>query len=612
MNRTSIINALLAKCGGTSYLEIGVYDGVNFDNILAARRVGVDPVVDARWKNPEMIRVQTSDDFFASNTEKFDVIFVDGLHLRDQVKRDVENGLTVLKPGGYIVCHDMNPQTEAAQLVPYTAGAWNGDCWKAWRDLRSLHGLEMYVIDTDQGCGIIRQNKTWHAKGFIQDYTWENFVKYRKEWLNLISVEEFKEKILSKSLQSLIYAFVGNPSDPEANFDLALHYDSIDQWASAISYYVRTAERSDDKQFQYEALIRASMCFAKQGTRGLSVRGLLNRAITILPKRPEAHYLLARWFERENLVESWVNCYTIANTALALCDFNSPPLRTWVDYPGYYGILFEKAVSGWWVGLCDESRDIFKDLLCNHDMDVSHRSSVINNLKFMKQFISKQFLVYDKSKVDRLRHRFSGAGIIEQNYSEAYQDIFVLSMLDGKIDGTFLEIGSGKPSYGNNTKLLEETFGWNGIAIDVHQPFVDQYNDERSSKCFNLDGTKIDWDKMLKHHNMPKDIDYLQLDAEPPEVTLACLKNIPFKTHRFAVITFEHDRYAEVHPKVQQESRKILSDAGYVLVAKNIAPDTWRNYEDWWVHPDLVSSTILMKMIDHSQTTKSCEAYMLK
>ena len=106
--------------------------------------------------------------------------------------------------------------------------------------------------------------------------------------------------------------------------------------------------------------------------------------MTILPKRPEAYFLLARWWEREGQVESWVNCYSYASMGEQLCDFNSPPLRSDVEYPGEYGLRFEKAVSAWWVGLCEESRDLFLDLLENYAMDRSHRQACINNLRFME------------------------------------------------------------------------------------------------------------------------------------------------------------------------------------------------------------------------------------
>ena len=48
-----------------------------------------------------------SDDFFASNTQTFDAIFIDGDHSYEQVRKDTENALRVLKPGGILIWHDV-------------------------------------------------------------------------------------------------------------------------------------------------------------------------------------------------------------------------------------------------------------------------------------------------------------------------------------------------------------------------------------------------------------------------------------------------------------------------------------------------------------------------
>ena len=107
MNRTDIINAIARKIKAKSYLEIGVDNGINFASIKCDRKVGVDP-------NPRMpgIHPMTSDTFFAQNDETFDLIFIDGLHIFEQVYRDIENALKVLNPNGYIICHDTNPPTK--------------------------------------------------------------------------------------------------------------------------------------------------------------------------------------------------------------------------------------------------------------------------------------------------------------------------------------------------------------------------------------------------------------------------------------------------------------------------------------------------------------------
>lgn len=185
-----------------------------------------------------------------------------------------------------------------------------------------------------------------------------------------------------KLLNDLLKKYIDSPKDPENNFSLALYYNDIGQTASAVSFYLRTAELTNDTLLRYECLIRASMCFDEQGCRGFTVKGLLQHAIAILPKRPEAYFLLSRFYEKERKPESWKECYFIASIGDSVCEYkNNPPLRTKVDYPGDYGILFEKAVSSWWCGLCDESRDLFIYLKENYDLDEIHTIAVDNNLK---------------------------------------------------------------------------------------------------------------------------------------------------------------------------------------------------------------------------------------
>lgn len=383
MNRTNIINTLLKNNKGKKYLEIGVYNGDNLKNVNCEYKIGVDP--DPSSKATVFV---TSDEFFKYNKENFDVIFIDGLHHKDQVLKDINNSLSFLNNNGFIVCHDMNPEKEEHQVIPYTGGVWNGDCWKAFVQLRRIRpDLEMFVIDSDYGCGVIRKGKQEIVE-IKEEITWQNFVKNKKNWLNLISVKEFMEKFFINSkeegLLKLIYKYVEEPENPENNYALGLYYEKIGQTASALSYYLRTAERTKDDLLQYECLIRSSICFDKQGARNFTVKGLLQHALAMQPNRPEGYYLLSRFYEKENKDGSWQDCYTTASIGCKVSDKNPTPLRTSVDYPGYYALLFQKAMSAWWCGLCEESRDLFKKLYSDYDLDNNFKQSVINNLNFLK------------------------------------------------------------------------------------------------------------------------------------------------------------------------------------------------------------------------------------
>lgn len=191
MDRIEIINKLIKSINGKKYLEIGVEGGLCFPNIQAEYKVGVDPDIHSKATVKE-----TSDSFFEKNTEFFDVIFVDGLHLAEQVEKDVINSLKVLNDGGYIVCHDLLPTQEYMQLRNRLSGLWTGDCWKAWVKLRSERSdLVMYAIDTDWGCGVIQKGSQNTINIDNIPITYSNLMKHKQEWLNIVSIEEFNTKV---------------------------------------------------------------------------------------------------------------------------------------------------------------------------------------------------------------------------------------------------------------------------------------------------------------------------------------------------------------------------------------------------------------------------------
>ena len=129
--------------------------------------------------------------------DKFDIIFIDGLHHADQVYQDILNALEHLNDDGTILCHDMNPWSKDVQKVPRQTGQWTGDCWKAFVRLRSERSdLDMFVITADTGLGVIR-NGNQKKLNVDCDLTWDNLGLHRSEWLNLISVEEFYQMFAS-------------------------------------------------------------------------------------------------------------------------------------------------------------------------------------------------------------------------------------------------------------------------------------------------------------------------------------------------------------------------------------------------------------------------------
>lgn len=193
--RTDLLNHMIDARGYRRYLEIGVRNPrQNFDQVRAAEKHGVDP----EPQRPISHRM-TSDEFFARrkpDDPPYDLALIDGLHLADQVERDVLNCLASLAPGGTVVLHDCNPLTEDAQTDDYDGRKhWNGTVWKAWVKLRATRSdLSMCVVDIDEGCGVVRrgqQSLLAVAPAALDRLDYPFLARQRQEALNLVSIEEF-------------------------------------------------------------------------------------------------------------------------------------------------------------------------------------------------------------------------------------------------------------------------------------------------------------------------------------------------------------------------------------------------------------------------------------
>lgn len=213
------------------------------------------------------------------------------------------------------------------------------------------------------------------------------------------------------------------------------------------------------------------------------------------------------------------------------------------------------------------------------------------------------------------KYKFPGLENIEQNYSQCFQDLFTLAVLDGKKDGTFLEIGGFNPTFISNTYLLEKDFNWSGISIDIDVNLVTIFNLVRpKTKFLGGDAVLIDYKSIL---NDAKRFDYLSLDIEPSSQTLACLKKLPLDDVRFSVITYETDFYdpttaEEVSKRIRQESRDILTGHGYKMIVGNISNLTDdAPFEDWYVDTTLISQDIINRF-EYSDVPLASHKYMLK
>ena len=132
-NNANVWKKFLTHIPNFKYLEIGTFEGRSalfvseFNN--CEKIVCVDPYIDyneiesddfkmsdvfesvnqkfkqVQNKNIKLIR-EKSDDFFLKNKETFDVIYIDGYHKYEYVKRDFVNSMNCIKKDGILICDD--------------------------------------------------------------------------------------------------------------------------------------------------------------------------------------------------------------------------------------------------------------------------------------------------------------------------------------------------------------------------------------------------------------------------------------------------------------------------------------------------------------------------
>lgn len=177
MKRYHILNLLIEAHGLHSYLEIGVQEPNNcLLKVNALKKVGVDPAV-----NHPLVYRKTSDEYFKIHHENFDLIFIDGLHTYEQVKRDFFNAFDCLTDKGFIMIHDTLPMREETTKVPRETRSWHGHVYKFILELNKY--APFVTVNTDEGCTIVWKGEI--IKRPTIEPTWENYIKHQ-DYLNIV------------------------------------------------------------------------------------------------------------------------------------------------------------------------------------------------------------------------------------------------------------------------------------------------------------------------------------------------------------------------------------------------------------------------------------------
>lgn len=208
MNLVNVMNGLIKEGNYKDYLEIGVGQGNTLNRIKCENKTGVD----IREGTTADYKI-SADSFFEIAYKKallFDIIFIDGNHDYEYVKRDIKNSLRQLRPHGTVICHDTLPMSRNNTHEDGLRGM--GTAYKAIMDLR-INNPDVVICSIDYGNyeredepPIMRDNEPERETVGVSiiikgaqscykslDLNWSNYEKHKNKLMNVLSFNDFKE-----------------------------------------------------------------------------------------------------------------------------------------------------------------------------------------------------------------------------------------------------------------------------------------------------------------------------------------------------------------------------------------------------------------------------------
>jgi FkbM family methyltransferase len=226
-------------------------------------------------------------------------------------------------------------------------------------------------------------------------------------------------------------------------------------------------------------------------------------------------------------------------------------------------------------------------------------------------------LVKDDLEKRKLRLPAIFSSLVNDSKSQLSQDLFVLSRLNFKRSGFFVEVGASDGITLSNTWMLEQLFGWRGVLVEPAKVWHESIKSNRTSiidkRCvWETSGLQLSFSQareaelstlsafkdsdnhrvaradseeyfvetvsledLLVTHGAPESIDYLSLDTEGSEFTI--LKSFDFDRFSIKVITVEHN-----FTNQRSAINELLASNGYRQVLSEIS-----EWDDWYVHSSL-------------------------
>ena len=180
MTWVDVVNGFIAARAYKSYLAVGQEAVGSSGLVKCSRKYGLPSILGE------------------TVTEKFDLVFIDGIHDAAECLESIEAAFSVLSAGGVVAVHDCLPGTPAMASDTRCPGAWCGDVFKAVAWYFSRAGCLCYTVDAAYGVGIV--DSAYASTGGFEfpraamaDLTYDDYVLHRDALMHVAHFSDAAE-----------------------------------------------------------------------------------------------------------------------------------------------------------------------------------------------------------------------------------------------------------------------------------------------------------------------------------------------------------------------------------------------------------------------------------
>lgn len=241
---------------------------------------------------------------------------------------------------------------------------------------------------------------------------------------------------------------------------------------------------------------------------------------------------------------------------------------------------------------------------------------LLNNMATKYELLESDFSLIQDLSVESWPRLIA---LMKESNSQLRQDLFVLSVLNFKQGGYYVEFGAADGVRFSNSHLLAKKFGWKGILAEpavVWHKNLAQNRPEAivSDLCvWNKSGVKVEFSEsstpelstishyktddfhadkreqsrtyivetislndLLDKYDAPNHIDYLSIDTEGTELDI--LESFDFHRYAFSIITCEHN-----YSQKRDQIKTLLESKGYRRIF-----EIHSKFDDWYINESIL------------------------